>query len=109
MLASLFLRLRARAPTGRDLPAQGSALGEVIRTMQALKGRNQKFHMPQSLAKIYLHIIFSTKGREPLLNKLVLPELFPYIGGILGNLDCIPVQIGGDMDHAHILCSLSRN
>jgi len=65
--------------------------------------------MSQSLAKIYLHIIFGTKNREPILNALVLPELYSYIGGILGNLDCTPIQIGGEVDHTHILCLLSRN
>jgi REP element-mobilizing transposase RayT len=65
--------------------------------------------MPQSLAKIYVHMIFSTKNREPLLDQDVRTELYSYLGGALNNLDCQPIEIGGTADHAHILCCLSKN
>jgi putative transposase len=65
--------------------------------------------MPQSLAKIILHTVFSTKDRRPLLrDKLLREELFQYIGGILMNHDCQPLVIGGVEDHVHILSTLSR-
>jgi putative transposase len=52
--------------------------------------------MPQALAKVVLHIVFSTKGREPWLQDRPLRrELHRYMGGIIGRLDCIPIQIGG--------------
>ena len=65
--------------------------------------------MPQSLAKNYLHMIFSTKNREPLLGQEVRMELTPYLGGVLKHLDCQPIEIGIARDHAHILCCLSKN
>jgi hypothetical protein len=34
--------------------------------------------------------------------------LFPYLGGILRNLNSPPIQIGGHDDHVHILFGLSR-
>ena len=64
--------------------------------------------MSQSLAKIYTHLVFSTKNREPVLHKKVQPELYSYMGGICNNLECYPVKIGGYVDHMHILCLLSK-
>ena len=65
--------------------------------------------MPQSLAKLYIHIIFSTKNREPLLDRDIQTELTSYLGGTLSHLDCQPIEIGGASDHVHILCCLSKN
>jgi hypothetical protein len=44
--------------------------------------------MPQSLAKILVHIVFSTKDRRAYLNSLPLrDELHHYLGGIVATLD----------------------
>jgi REP element-mobilizing transposase RayT len=65
--------------------------------------------MPQSLAKILVHTVFSTKDRRPFLrDKILREELHRYLGGILTNLDCQPLIIGGVEDHVHILSTLSR-
>ena len=65
--------------------------------------------MPQSLAKILVHTVFSTKDRRPFLrDKMVREELHRYVGGILARLDCQPVIVGGVEDHVHLLCALSR-
>ena len=65
--------------------------------------------MPQSLAKILVHTVFSTKERRPLLRDATLrDELHHYLGGILTNLDCQPIITGGVEDHVHLLCALSR-
>ena len=65
--------------------------------------------MPQSLAKILVHTVFSTKDRRPFLrDKLLRDELHRYLGGILTNLDCQPIIVGGVEDHVHLLCALSR-
>ena len=65
--------------------------------------------MPQSLAKNYLHVTFSTKYREPILQKEDWEEMFSYLSGALSNLDCSPIVVGGISDHIHILCVLSKN
>jgi len=65
--------------------------------------------MPQSLANVLVHVIFSTKGRQPILAKVLRPELEAYLAGILGNLDCPAVRVGAMPDHVHFLCRLSRN
>jgi putative transposase len=65
--------------------------------------------MPQSLAKILVHTVFSTKERRPFLHdKILREELHRYLGGILTHLDCQPIIVGGVEDHVHILCALSR-
>jgi len=65
--------------------------------------------MPQSLAKILVHTVFSTKDRRPFLrDKALQEELHRYLGGILANHDCQPLIIGGVEDHVHILSTLSR-
>jgi len=65
--------------------------------------------MPQSLAKILVHTVFSTKDRRPFLHdKPLREELHRYLGGILTNHDCQPIIIGGVEDHIHILSTLSR-
>jgi hypothetical protein len=42
--------------------------------------------MPQSLAKVYLHAVFSTKNREPLLADEWRDELSCLLGGATNNL-----------------------
>jgi len=65
--------------------------------------------MPQSLAKILVHTVFSTKDRRPFLRDTALrEELHRYLGGILTNHDCQPVIAGGVEDHVHILSTLAR-
>jgi REP element-mobilizing transposase RayT len=66
--------------------------------------------MSQSLAQIYLHIVFSTKERRPFLqDKAIRDELHKYLGGTCNNLDCPVLRVGGVADHVHILCRLGRS
>lgn len=64
--------------------------------------------MPQSLSKVYVHIVFSTKHRFRKIDREIEKPLFEYLGGICRKLECNPVQIGGYQNHVHILCLLSR-
>ena len=65
--------------------------------------------MAQSLAKILLHTVFSTKERRHFFrDELLREELHRYLGGILTNLGCQPLIIGGVEDHVHLLFALSR-
>jgi putative transposase len=65
--------------------------------------------MPQSLARILIHIVFSTKDRRPFLRDSGLRlELHRYLGGTLNNLECQSVIVGGVEDHVHMLCAMSR-
>ena len=64
--------------------------------------------MSQSLSKMYVHIVYSTKNRTGILIPAIQSDLYAYSGGILNNLECYPMKIGGYLDHIHILCSLSK-
>jgi len=64
--------------------------------------------MSQSLSKIYLHLIFSTKNRESLITPTTQKPLYDYIAGVLQNNDTKALEINGTADHIHILCQFSR-
>jgi putative transposase len=64
--------------------------------------------MPQSLAKVYLHAVFSTKNRERVLTDDVRSALHSYMGGILNGVGCSPIEINTEPDHAHVLFVMSR-
>ncbi len=64
--------------------------------------------MPQSLSKVYVHIIFSTKNRNNLIDDNIKTPLFEYLGGVCKGVQCNPVQVGGYKNHIHILCLLSK-
>jgi REP-associated tyrosine transposase len=65
--------------------------------------------MPQSLARVVLHVVFSTKNRVPFLKEAELrARLHAYMAGVLQSIGCEPILINGVEDHVHILCNLSR-
>ena len=64
--------------------------------------------MGQSLVKNYIHLVFSTKNREPLIYPPVEAELHAYLGGLCNKLDYPVIKVGGYTDHIHILCMLSK-
>lgn len=64
--------------------------------------------MPQSLAQVYVHIIFSTKERYPYLQPTIEPELYAYMGDTIKRVGGIPHLINGTSDHIHLLSSLPR-
>jgi putative transposase len=65
--------------------------------------------VPQSLARLLVHLVFSTKNRVPFLQFLELrSEVHAYLTATLRGLDCEPVQVGGVADHVHLLFGLSR-
>jgi REP element-mobilizing transposase RayT len=64
--------------------------------------------MPQSLANIHIHLIFSTKDRLPFLTDPIRPALHSYMATVLANLKCPATLINSVDDHVHILFDLSR-
>ena len=64
--------------------------------------------MPQSLSSILVHLIFSTKNREPFISEAIEKELHPYMAKIFRELKSPSLTIGGTDDHVHILFSLGR-
>jgi putative transposase len=64
--------------------------------------------MPQSLSKVILHIIFSTKNREPWLDSGVRLRMHAYLATVCRDLGVDFVQVGGVSDHVHIVTTLPR-
>lgn len=55
---------------------------------------------------LYYHVIFSTKDREPWLSEAVRERLWPCLGGIAGENGMKALEIGGVVDHVHLLGSV---
>ena len=64
--------------------------------------------MSQSLSKVILHIIFSTKNREPWLESDVRPRMHAYLATVCRDLGAELVRVGGVADHVHIVTTLPR-
>jgi REP element-mobilizing transposase RayT len=65
--------------------------------------------MPQSLSRIWTHLIFSTKNRFPFLSdKPIRIEIHTYLAKVLREHDCETLIVNGVEDHVHALFALSR-
>src|SRR5262245_1321340 len=65
--------------------------------------------MAQSLAQIYLHLVFSTKDRRLFLKDPVIHEkMHNYLKGICKKQGGPWLAVGGFEDHVHIACRLSK-
>jgi putative transposase len=51
--------------------------------------------MGQSLSKLYVHLIFSTRGREPLLLGAIRSQMHAYLAGVFNNHHCPAIKVGG--------------
>lgn len=65
--------------------------------------------MSQSLAKNVLHLVFSTKGREPTITDAVREPLQRYLTGILTDLDSPVLAINSVRDRVHVVFVLNKN
>lgn len=66
--------------------------------------------MPQSLSKIWTHLVFSTKERFPFLSdQTVRRDMHAYLATILKKNHCPTLLVGGVSDHVHALFVLSKN
>jgi len=64
--------------------------------------------MPQSLSTLYTHLVWSKKNREPFIVPAVEPQLYAYLTEICQQCECPSIQIGGWINHIHVLCMVSR-
>jgi len=62
--------------------------------------------MPSTHTSLHYHLVFSTKDRLPLITDDWRDQLHAYLGGIVKNLDGVPVTVGGIADHVHLLIGL---
>ena len=64
--------------------------------------------MPQSHTKLYAHLVFSTKNRQPLLDSSIGARVHAYLATIIRDLDSPWVVVGGVEDHVHILFDMGK-
>lgn len=64
--------------------------------------------MPQSLVKILIHAVFSTKNRSDLIVPEIENDLFGYMNGIVENNSSKLILANGTSNHIHLLISLGK-
>lgn len=62
-----------------------------------------------TFSKIYVHIIFSVKQRQPLIKVEWEERLFQYISGLVRNKEQKIYAINGTNNHIHMLISVKPN
>ena len=65
--------------------------------------------MSQSLVKILVHIVFSTKDRADLIPAELENELYMYLHGIIAKHNAKLIIAGGTPNHIHLLISIGKN
>jgi putative transposase len=63
--------------------------------------------MAHSYVCVYVHVVFSTKDRRPLIPEEKTRLLWKYLGGIAKNYGMKALATGGMPDHVHMLLSLA--
>jgi REP element-mobilizing transposase RayT len=64
--------------------------------------------MPQSLSQVLIHIVFSTKDRQPLLDPEIRPRVHAYLATVCRDSQCEAYRVGGVADHVHLAVRLGR-
>ena len=59
-----------------------------------------------ALWRLYYHLVWATKQRQPLISPDREAKLYPYIIGKADALGCIVHAIGGIEDHIHLVVSI---
>ncbi|MBC7822217.1 MAG: IS200/IS605 family transposase [Planctomycetaceae bacterium] len=59
-----------------------------------------------SFVSCLMHVVFSTKERQPWIKPEIQDRLWPYLGGIARENKMKALKVGGVEDHVHILLSL---
>jgi REP element-mobilizing transposase RayT len=65
--------------------------------------------MAQSLAKIYLHVIFHTKVDSPTIGREYINRVHQYVGKLVNTTGCQVLSVGGTENHVHALVILSKS
>jgi REP element-mobilizing transposase RayT len=58
---------------------------------------------PNTFTRLYVHCVFTPKGRQALLKQPIREKTEKYIYGIIKGKKCYPIAINGTEDHLHIL------
>ena len=64
--------------------------------------------MPSSLTRLYVHLIFSTKDRQPFLDDTIRPRVHGCLATIVRAMQSPYVVVGGVEDHVHLLFDMGK-
>ncbi|MFN8642768.1 MAG: IS200/IS605 family transposase [Candidatus Binatia bacterium] len=64
--------------------------------------------MAQSLGRVLVHVIYSTKNRRPDIAVAARAPLHAQLASLAQQIGCDAVQVGGTADHVHALVSIGR-
>jgi putative transposase len=59
--------------------------------------------MADTYTSLHLHVVFSTKNREPWIRPEIEDQVWSYLGGICRTHGVKPLHLGGVDDHVHLL------
>jgi putative transposase len=62
--------------------------------------------MSSTYLSLHYHLVFSTKGRQPLIDATWRARLHEYLGGTISGLGGVSQGVGGVADHVHLLVGL---
>jgi putative transposase len=80
--------------------------GQIFKGSYSIRKCN---FMPQSLSRILLHLIFSTKNRKSYFaSPIIRKDLHAYLAATANHLGSPAICVGGVADHVHLVCSLNR-
>jgi REP element-mobilizing transposase RayT len=71
----------------------GALKGRYIQQADITSAQGASHKMPQSLSRLIVHIVFSTKARVPILRESIRGELYAYLAGVLRNLECPAIKL----------------
>jgi REP element-mobilizing transposase RayT len=64
--------------------------------------------MPQSLANVIIHLVFSTKDRRGCFDAAISAELHAYLAAVARSAGCEGSRVGGAADHVHVAVRIAR-
>lgn len=62
--------------------------------------------MPASHTHLYVHLVWATWDRLPLITAAIEPRLYVALAEKCRELKCVPLAVGGIADHMHMLVRL---
>jgi REP element-mobilizing transposase RayT len=95
------LAQRRRPGVDRHRPMHAESVRRTVPTRKANP-------MAQSLAKLLIHLVYSTKRRRPMLPPTPYVELHSYAQGIFKDQKCHLIEMNNVADHVHALFELHR-
>jgi len=98
---------RPRWPAPRHGAPAPSANGAIYYSL-GQRPRGGNVAMPQSLANVVIHLVFSAKDRREYFRSPIRDELHVYLATVARNAGCDGSRVGGAADHVHVAVRLGR-